>query len=57
MDDLLDEFTGLVGICLVPESDHSSEDVSNKSSKNEDSDQIRIVFAVRTHSSPLILSL
>ena len=36
-DDLLDEFTSLIGFFLVPESDESSYDVSNKSSdENED---------------------
>ena len=53
-DDLLDEFTSLIGFFLVPESDESSYDVSNKSSdENEDkeSDEIPIYFcAVWTHS-------
>ena len=57
MDDLLDEITGLVGIFLLLESDESSDDVSNKSSKDEDSDEIIIVFcAIRTRSFPLIVS-
>ena len=29
VDDLLDDDTGLVGFCLVPESDESSGDISN----------------------------
>ena len=37
LDGLLDDATGLVGICLVPESDESSENISNESSEdNED---------------------
>ena len=43
VDDLLDVLTGLVGFCLVPESDESSGDVSNDSSKDdedEESDEI-----------------
>ena len=32
MDDLLDEDTDLVWFCLVPESDDSSNNVSNESS-------------------------
>ena len=43
MDALLDDDTGLVGFCLVPESDKSSEDVFNKSSEedeDEESDKI-----------------
>ena len=37
VDDLLDDVTGLVGFCLVPESDESSDNVSNESSEyNED---------------------
>ena len=45
MDDLLYDVTGLVGFCLVPESDESSEDVSNKSTEDnedEESDEITI---------------
>ena len=45
VDDLLYEVTGLVGFCLVLESDESSDDVSNDSSEeNEDkeSDEISI---------------
>ena len=37
VDDLLDDVTGLVGFCLVTESDKSSDNVSNESSQdNED---------------------
>ena len=42
MDDLLDEDTGLVGFCLVPESDDSSDDVYDGSSEykeDEESDE------------------
>ena len=35
MDDLLDDDTGLVGFCLVPESDESSKDVSDASSEED----------------------
>ena len=47
MDYLLDEVTGLVGFCLVPELYESSDNVSNESSEvNEDkeSDVISMVF-------------
>ena len=47
MDDLLDEDTVLVGFHLVPESDESSDDVSNKSSDDDEkkeSDKISIYF-------------
>ena len=58
MDDLLDDVTGLVGVCLVPESDKSSDDVSNKSSEDyedEESDKISIEFcAIRTRYCSLI---
>ena len=30
VDDLLYDVTGLVGFCLAPESDESSDDVSNE---------------------------
>ena len=54
MDDLLDYVTGLVGFCLVPESDKSYDDISNASSEDdedEESDEISIYFcAVWTHS-------
>ena len=55
MDDLLDYINGLVGICLLPEPDDSTEDVSNESSEDEDSDKIIIVLcAIRTRSSSLV---
>ena len=58
MDDLLNDVTVLVGICLLPESDESSDNVSNKSSEDEDSDEITIVFyAIWTHSYSLIASI
>ena len=45
MDDLFDDVTGVVGFCLVPESDESSDNVSNKSyedDEDEESDEISI---------------
>ena len=69
MDDLLDDITGLVGICLLPEPDDSTDNVSNKSSEDKDSDEIMIVFcaiwtrysclaeSIWTRSSYLIASL
>ena len=45
MDDLLDDVNSLVGFCLVPESDESSEDVSNepyKDDKDKESDEVSI---------------
>ena len=58
MDDLLDDITGLVVICLLPEPDDSTEDVSIKSSEYKDLDEILIVFcAIRTCSSSLIASI
>ena len=39
MDDLLDDVTGLVGFCLVPESDDSSDNVSNESSKEDEEEE------------------
>ena len=42
MDALLDEVTGLDSICLLPEPDYSSYDLSNKSSEDEDSEEIII---------------
>ena len=69
MDDLLDDITGLVGICLLPEPDYSTDDVSNDSSEYEDPDNIIMVFCairkcsssliayIRTHYSSLIASL
>ena len=47
MDDLLDDVSGLVGFCLVPESDESFDDVSDESSEDnedEESDEIPIYF-------------
>ena len=57
VDDLLDDITGLVGIWLLPDLDDSTEDVSYESSGDEDSDNIIIVFAIRTHYFFLISSL
>ena len=61
VDDLLDYVTGLVFFFLLPESDNSSDDVSNESSEDnedEESDEISIYFcAIRTHSCSLIESL
>ena len=58
MDDLLDDITGLVGICLAPELDESSDDVSNDSSEDDELEKITIVFcAIRTRSCYLIVSL
>ena len=43
MNDLLYDFTGLVGFCLVPKLEESSDDVSNESSKdNEDKESEKI---------------
>ena len=44
MDDLLDYVTGLVGICLLPESDDFSDNVSNESPEDKEPDEIIIVF-------------
>ena len=47
MDNLLPDDTGLVGFCLVPESDESSDDVSDESSEDdedEESDKFLIYF-------------
>ena len=58
MDYLLDDITVLVGICLLPEPDDSTDDVSNDSSEDEDSDEIIIVLcAIRKFSSSLISSI
>ena len=55
MDDLLDDITGLVGICLLLEPDYSTYNVSNDSSEDKDSDEIIIVVcAIRTRSYSLI---
>ena len=44
MDDLLDDVTGLVDFCPVPESDESSDDVSNKSYEdNEDEESFQYI--------------
>ena len=54
MDNLLDDLTGLVGVCLVPESDDSLYNVSNESSEDDEdkeSEKISIYFcAVWTRS-------
>ena len=39
MDDLLDYVTGLVGCCLVPESDESPDDVSKNLSEDDEDDE------------------
>ena len=39
MDDLLDDVTGLVGFCLVPESGDSSENVSDNSSEDDEDEE------------------
>ena len=58
VDYLLDDITDLVGICLLPESDESSYDVSNESSEAKNSDEIIILFcAIWTRSSSLIVSV
>ena len=57
MDDLLDDITDLVVICLLPEPDDSTEDVSNESYGDKDSDKIIIVYAIRTRYFLLISSL
>ena len=54
----INDITGLVGICLLPEPDDSTDDVSNESSEEEDSDKIIIVFcAIQTQSYSLIASI
>ena len=61
VDDLLDYVSSLVDFCLVPESDESLDDFSNKSSEDdedEESDEISIYFcAIWTRSCYLIASL
>ena len=56
--DLLDDVTGSVSFCLVPESDESSEDVSEDSYGDDgekESDKISICFcAVWTHSCSFV---
>ena len=55
MDNLLNNITGLVGICLLSEPDDSTDDVSNESYEDKDSEEIIIVFGViRTRSFSLI---
>ena len=55
MDDLLDDITGFVGICLIPEPDDSTDDASNDLSDNKDSDEIKIVLCyIRILYSSLI---
>ena len=45
VDDLLDKVNGLVGFFPVPESDESSDDISNESSEeNEDKEPDRILI-------------
>ena len=39
VNDLLVEIIGLVGICLLPEPDDSTDDVSNESSEDKDSEK------------------
>ena len=39
VDDLLDDVTGLVGFCLVPESDELSENVSNESFEDDEDEE------------------
>ena len=57
MDDLLNDINVLVGICLLPKPDDSTDDVSNESSEDEDSDEIITEFcAIRTCYYPLITS-
>ena len=58
MDDLLDDTTALVGICVLTESDYSSDNVSNELSEDEDLEKIIIVFcAIRTRYYSLIASI
>ena len=42
VDDLLDKVTGLVGVCLRPESYYSTDDVSSESYEDKNSDKIII---------------
>ena len=56
MDDLLDDITGLVGICLLPEPYDSIDDVSNELSEDEDSDKTILVFWILSflsHQKPV----
>ena len=57
MDDLLGYITGFVGICLIPEPYYPIDDVSNKSSEEEDSDEMIIVLCdIRKRTSSVIAS-
>ena len=44
MHDLLDDITSLVGICLLPEPDDSTDNVSNESFEEKDSEKYIIAF-------------
>ena len=61
VDYLLDDVTGLVGICLVTESDESSDDFSNNLSKDDEGEESEknsiVLCAIRTRSCSLIASL
>ena len=39
LDDLLDDVTGLVGFCLVPESDELSDNDSKESSEDDEDEE------------------
>ena len=39
VDDLLYDVTGLIGFCLVPESDESSDDVFNESYEDDEDEE------------------
>ena len=54
MNGLLYDITGLVGIFPLPESDDSSENVSNESSEDKDSEKNIIVCAIWTSSPSLV---
>ena len=43
IDNVLEDITGLVGICLLSEPDYSWEYISNEKSEYEDSDKIIVV--------------
>ena len=58
MDDLLDDVTVLVGFYFAPESDKSSDNVSNNSSEDEESNKISIYFcAIRRRSCSFACSV
>ena len=40
VDDLLDDITGLVDFCLVPESDQSSDDIYHNSSEDDEEKEL-----------------